>query len=164
MLFWQMFPRRFRERLGMAPPNDNPYEYGQQYGWSQQSGGSQHQDGAGAPPPQPPGPGRSQPMDWAGAFNGLFDFGFSEFITAKVIRILYILGMVLIGLLTLGNLVSSIATMASGLSAFTGVLWFLLTPVIAVVATILLRVGLELLIVVFRISDDLSALRRRNGV
>ncbi|TQN31243.1 uncharacterized protein DUF4282 [Haloactinospora alba] len=148
----------------MTPPSDNPHEYGQQYGWSQQPGGSSHQDGPGAPPPQPPGPGRPQSTDWAGGLSGLFDFDFSEFITAKVIRILYILGMVLIGLLALGNLVSSITMMATGMSVFNGVLWFLLTPVIAVVATVLLRVGLELLIVVFRISDDISALRRRNGV
>src|SRR5690349_21155298 len=91
---------------GYGQPPAAPGGYGQAPGygqsppaWSQQTG----QHGAATPPwatgPAGLGPGGMTPQDQArGFFGAVFDFSFNTFATPVVIRVLYILSLVGIGL------------------------------------------------------------------
>ncbi|ASU84658.1 DUF4282 domain-containing protein [Nocardiopsis gilva YIM 90087] len=151
----------------MNAPGEYPYDPSQQYGYQQQPppggpgtpppGGPY---GPGTPPPPPGAPGQPMPTE-KGFFGSLFDFSFREFVTSKIIKLLYILWLVLIGIFTLSGVITSFGFMAiEPVSGFLGLLGTILGGAIAVLIT---RVGLELLIVVFRISEDLSAIRKRGG-
>lgn len=155
----------------MTNPPEYPYDPSQQpYGQQQQPSGYPGADPGGyyQNPGQGYGPQAAQP-GYAAApapstsfFGALFDFSFREFITTRIIKILYILWLVAIGLGVLSGLVSSIATMS--LSFFGGFLMLLGVLIGGAIAVLLSRVVLELLIVVFRISEDLSAVRQRGGM
>lgn len=150
----------------MTTPPEQPYDPSQQYGQPQQPYGQQpYQTGAHVPPGyQVPTGGQVPPAAPAapGAFAALFDFSFREFVTSRIIKVLYILFLVLIGISVLSGIVSAIGLM--NLSPFVGVLGLFGSLVGGAIAVVVTRVVLEVLIVLFRISDDLSALRRAKGV
>lgn len=77
----------------------------------------------------------------------LFDFSFSEFITPKIVGVLYAIGIFFISIVLLGFLGASFQ---SG----NGVIGLLLTPLMFLLYVILLRVGLEGLVVAFRTSEN----------
>src|ERR1041384_7998999 len=94
-----------------------------------------------------------------GFLGSVFDFSFSEFITPKVIKVLFILG---IGLGALMSLVFVIAAfIGSGAGAGIGAL--ILCPILYLLNVIGLRVYLEIVIVVFRMGENLAALARASG-
>jgi Zn-dependent protease with chaperone function len=99
-----------------------------------------------------------EPMSTAeakGLLRSLFDFGFTSLITTKIIRFVYAL---LVVLYTLGAFGLFIAGLASG--SATGVFAALiLVPLGYIVYLILIRMWMEFLIVVFRIGDDIHAIR-----
>jgi hypothetical protein len=105
-----------------------------------------------------------------GFFKSLFDFSFTSFVTGKVIKFLYILILVL---LVIAYVVIAIALFSSGGSSFeyntltnefettsggnttAGLLWlFVFGPIALFLYTLLYRVLLELIVVVFRIYDN----------
>jgi uncharacterized membrane protein len=96
--------------------------------------------------------GNAQPpaMDQAaGFFGALFDFSFSNFITTKLIKVLYILSIILAGLFALAILGAGVAQGAGA-----GLFALIIAPVLFLFYVIIARVWMELIIVVFRIAEN----------
>lgn len=106
-------------------------------------------------------------------------FNFDEFITARVVKIIYVVGLVLIPLITIGG---GLVVALSSLYALFGVyevlhysfatvvvqlFLIILQLVVSVVACLLgilfLRLYCEFVMVIFRINENLQALRDRNA-
>ena len=96
--------------------------------------------------------------DKTGFFEALFDLSFSSFITTRLIKALYILAMILAGFLALGIVIAGFSNgFVSGLGALIfGALVFLIYVMTA-------RVTLELIMIVFRISENVSVIANRRG-
>jgi hypothetical protein len=136
---------------GQQPPY--PGGFGQQQqqpppgwgGYPQQPG----QPGGYGPPPGAPVPG---PQGQAGgAFTALFDFDFKSFATPVVVKILYVVGMVLIGLYYIGALIVGFAQGGVGL----GLLILVVGAIAALFVLIMFRVTLEFYYAVVRMSEDI---------
>lgn len=104
-----------------------------------------------------------QPMssnEAKGLLRSLFDFGFTSLITTKIIRVVYALLVVLYSLFALGLFFTGLA---SGSAA--GVLFALfVVPLGYLVYLILIRIWMEFLVVVFRMGDDIHAIRLGGGM
>ena len=89
-------------------------------------------------------------MEEKGFFGRLFDLSFNEFITTKIIKVLYVIAIVgsAIGaFLLLGGMFAT--------KTFGGVLMgLILAPVAFILYVILARIWLETLIVLFRIAEN----------
>ncbi len=81
-------------------------------------------------------------------FRALFDFSFSEFITTKIIKILYVIAILLAALAWLGNLVFFFSQ--GGLYILLGLI---VTPIGFILTVTFVRVGYEILIVLFGIAE-----------
>ncbi len=89
-------------------------------------------------------------------FSMLFDLSFSEFITTKVIKVLFVVMIVFSVLGTLGIVVSAFtATVA------TGVIALIFSPVIFLLYVLFARIWCEMIMVLFRIAENTSGLRGR---
>ena len=80
-------------------------------------------------------------------FEQLFDFSFSEFITPKIVGVLYAIGI-------LGISIASLGILGAGFQSGNGIVTLLVTPLIFLLYIIFLRVGLETLVVAFRTSEN----------
>ncbi|MFP4145373.1 MAG: DUF4282 domain-containing protein [Phycisphaeraceae bacterium] len=89
--------------------------------------------------------------------GGLFDLSFSRFITLGVIKALYLLGLVVIGL---GWLLMIISSIVQG-HLLPALVVIVLGTLMALLYVIFLRVGLELVVVIFRIGENTSKLANR---
>lgn len=92
--------------------------------------------------------------------GAIFDFSFRRFITLSVMKVLFGLGLVLIGL---SWLIMVIVGFVQGVLA--GLLGLVVLTVVAVIYVIFFRVWLELIVVIFRIGENTSILveQRRGG-
>ena len=103
-----------------------------------------------------------QPMssgEAKGLLGSLFDFSFTSLITTKIIRFVYLL---LVILLTIGAIGIFLSGLASGTTS--GVLASLIfVPLGYLVYLIMTRIWMEILIVVFRMGDDIRAIREGGG-
>lgn len=103
-----------------------------------------------------------EPMSSAeakGLLRSLYDFSFSSLITGKIIRFVYALLVILYSLAAVGLFVAGLASGSTG-----GVLFAIfIVPLLYLVYIILLRIGMEVLIVVFRIGEDIRAMRLGGG-
>ena len=89
-------------------------------------------------------------MEDKGFFGRLFDLSFNEFITTKIITVLYVCAMIGAGVWGLVILFGGFAT-----KSFGGILaGLVLAPIAFLVGTILARIWLETLIVLFRIAEN----------
>lgn len=126
---------------------------------------------ADGPPGQPqygPGVGQGatgypspsqQLSDTKGFVASLFDFGFTSFVTTKVVKVLYVLIMVLLALGALGFVISAFAV-----KPILGIFVLLIAaPIVFFVYLAVWRIFLEILIIIFRIAEDLRAIRERGG-
>ncbi len=86
-----------------------------------------------------------EPKNW---INSLFDMSFSAFITTRVIKVIFIIGMVFAGL---GVLALIGGGFASGFMR--GLLMLVLSPVIFLIYVLFVRIWCEMIIVVFRIAN-----------
>jgi hypothetical protein len=84
-----------------------------------------------------------------GFFASLFDLTFTSLITTKIIKVVYLLSLIAIGLTALLFVIA--AFRVSG--AVGAVTLFILAPVAALFYTIYTRVALEFVITVFRIAE-----------
>jgi hypothetical protein len=91
-------------------------------------------------------------MDQKGFLASLFDFSFSEYITMKVIRVLYMLIVILVGIVALFMLLGGL--MALGSNPVQGLLTIILAPVGFLLYVVMSRVYLELVMVIFKIGDN----------
>ena len=92
-----------------------------------------------------------------GFFGALFDFSFTSFVTTKIIKVLYVLILVLA---VVSALVYTI--IAFKVSVGFGLLTLVIgDPLFLIIVMAFWRLVLEAFIVVFRISEDIQALRER---
>ena len=101
-------------------------------------------------------------MPEQGFLASLFDVEFKSLITTKVIKVLYILSMIVIGLAALAFVGAAFAnSVAGGL-----IVLLIVAPLVALLYLIYVRVLLEIVIAVFRIMEtntELVALQRTHG-
>jgi hypothetical protein len=94
-------------------------------------------------------------MDAKGLLRSLYDFSFTSLITTKIIRFAYIVTVIM---LSLGAAFLFIGSLASGQTA--GVVFgIILVPLGYLLYLIMARIWMEFLIVVFRIGEDIHAIR-----
>jgi hypothetical protein len=102
----------------------------------------------------------------AGFIRSLFDLRFDSFVTPKLITVLYVLGMIVVGLALLAMIVSGFGSIILGFRihawGFTlkGLLLLVLSPVIAIIYLALIRMWLELVVVLFKIKESLETMAR----
>lgn len=128
----------------LAPPPNDPYQEGYEHAEAARS------------------PGQAQPdlTSPKGFVASLFDFGFNSFVTPKVVKVLYVLIMIMIGLSALVFLL-----FAFRVNALFGILSLvILCPLYFFVYLALWRIVLEIFVVVFRIADDLRYIRSRGDL
>lgn len=87
-------------------------------------------------------------------FSQLFDMSFTQFITNQVVKILYIIAIVFGALVALSIIISGL----SADSAAMGLLALIFGPLIGLLYILFARVGLELIIVAFRIAENTGKL------
>lgn len=130
-------------------------------------------DGKFYPPEQRPGaeavpstPGGTDPgglpggeVDAKGFVKSLYDFKFAHFVTPKLLRFFYAFFVIV---LTIGAGLFMLASLASGDSGAVFVGLFII-PIGYFVYLILTRIYFELVAALFRIADDLRAIRRGKG-
>ena len=109
---------------------------------------------------QPPKPRPASAPGGAGFVASLFDFGFTSFVTPKIIKALY-------ALVTAWTLLWAVLLFFIGLHNFhmAGALFVLIIvdPILILVSLGVLRVVLEFFMVTFRMQEDLRALRERSA-
>lgn len=119
--------------------------------------------GAGAPgAAAAPAPARYVPpitsQQAAGFISSLFDLSFTNFITPKIIKVLFVITIVLLALETLGLV--AFAFMNSALGGIFALL--IIGPLIFFFGVIYARVTMEILIQIFRGVEFLSEIAKQN--
>ena len=89
-------------------------------------------------------------MEEKGFFASLFDISFTSFVTVRIIKVIYVITLVLIGL---AALVFIVAAFADSVGAGVFVL-VILAPVVSLLYVIYTRVLLEIVIAIFRIAEN----------
>jgi hypothetical protein len=103
--------------------------------------------------------GASRGADSRGFLSALFDFSFSSFVTTRIIKVLYVLITVLV---CLAALFYTILAFQAG--AGVGILTLVIgDPLFIIIVMAFWRLVLESFVVVFRIAEDVRALRERGG-
>ena len=92
-------------------------------------------------------------MEGKGFFGSLFDLSFTEFITTRIIKLLFILAIIGSGLGALGIVVT--ASRAGGAAIALGII---LAPIVFFLYVLCARIWLELIIVIFRIAENTGRL------
>jgi Domain of unknown function (DUF4282) len=94
-----------------------------------------------------------------GFVASLFDFGFTSFVTPTVVKVLYVLVMIVLALTGLGFAVGAFT-----LNKIAGIfVLIVVAPLFFFIFLALYRIVLELFMVIFRIAEDLRAIRDRGG-
>ncbi len=88
-----------------------------------------------------------------GFIGRLFDFSFSEFVTAKIIPLLFGIGIVLQAFAVLGMIVGRFRAGFWG-----GLLFLIISPLIYLLMVLMVRIWCELVIVVFKIAENTRVL------
>ena len=96
-------------------------------------------------------------MEDKGFFGALFDLSFSEFVTIKFIRILYIIFLMLIAIGFIFALIGGFVSMFTD-SFWSGLWKIIVAPIGALISIVLTRIWLEVLAVVFRIAENTTDL------
>ncbi len=89
------------------------------------------------------------------SFELLFDLSFSEFITTRVIKVLFLVGIIVAALTTVGLVISSFA---AGITA--GVVVLIFSPVVFILHVLAARIWCEIIIVLFRIAENTSRMSK----
>ena len=87
-------------------------------------------------------------MDTQGLLGSSFDLSFTEFITIRIIKFLFILGIIFAAI---GTLLLIVTGFSNGIGA--GILSLVLSPLIFLVYVLLARIWCEMIIVIFRIAE-----------
>jgi len=92
-------------------------------------------------------------QDPKGFVSILFDLSFKEYVTTKILKFIYILAIIF-------AVISALGFIGAGFTRGTtaGMLCLIFSPVILLIYIIGARVWVEMIIVLFRISQDLSTL------
>ena len=107
-----------------------------------------------------PDPTPREASDTRGFLGALFDFGFTSFVTPKVIKVLYML-------IVIGTVVSALVFTIIAFKAST-VFGFLMLvfgdPLFILIVLAIYRIILEFFVVTFRVAEDIRALRERGDL
>ena len=145
---------------GQEPQGQQAYgqpAYGQPaYGQSYGQGG--YGAPAGGPGSSADGPGDSPKSDAKGLMGALFDLSFRHFATPHIVRIVYILAMIAIGVGALVSIISAFVMMGNR-QAGAGVVLLLVTPVIALLYLALARMTMEMYVAICRAAEELGRIR-----
>jgi len=96
----------------------------------------------------------------AGFFKALFDFSFTDFITSKIIKLLYGLTIFFAGIVALIIVIGGFSTHpGAGIIAL-----LIVAPIIFLVSVIYGRVLLEIIIVIFRIAEHLAEMAKQGKI
>ncbi len=135
--------------------------YSAQQAYQAQAAGYPGQ-GAAYPAEEPPARGilpQAQEVS-KGFLASLFDFGFTSFVTPKIVKVLYVLVTIVLGVAALGFLIFCFR-----LSAALGIVALvILCPLYFFISLAIWRIVMELFIVLFRIADDLQSIRTRGDM
>ncbi|WP_436760311.1 DUF4282 domain-containing protein [Streptosporangium sp. V21-05] len=93
-----------------------------------------------------------------GFFGRLFDFSFDHYVTTSIIKVIFTVIVVVHTLWILGFSIYAFST-----STAAGVTALLLAPITWFLAILFTRVWMELLVIIFKIKEDLGAIRGRGG-
>jgi hypothetical protein len=105
-----------------------------------------------------PAPGGA--ADTRGFLGALFDFGFTSFVTPKVIKVLYML-------IVIGTVVSALVftIIVFKASVTFGILTLVFgDPLFVLIVLAIYRIFLEFFVVTFRVAEDIRALRERGDL
>lgn len=91
-----------------------------------------------------------------GFFSILFDSSFTDFITLKIVKFIFIIGLVLIGLATVAIIFSSFQG-----STTTGLFMLILSPVFFIFMVMIHRIYCEILIVIFKVAEYLREIKNK---
>ena len=112
-----------------------------------------------APPPPATMPQLALPSvtsaEASGFIASLFDLSFTSFITTKLIKVLYVLGIVGAALWALG--MAGTGVMQGGFS----LILVLISPVLFLIGVIYMRVMMELIMVLFRAAENVAEIARQ---
>jgi Domain of unknown function (DUF4282) len=106
-----------------------------------------------------PAAGRAA-ADTKGFLGALFDFGFTSFVTPKVIKVLYML--IVIGIVVSALVFTIVVFKASVVFGFLMLVFG--DPLFILIALAIYRVILEFFVVTFRVAEDIQALRERGNL
>ena len=107
-----------------------------------------------------PEPTPRDAADTRGFLGALFDFGFTSFVTPKVIKVLYML--IVIGTVVSALVVTIIAFKASTVFGFLMLVFG--DPLFILIVLAIYRIILEFFVVTFRVAEDIRALRERGDL
>ena len=107
-----------------------------------------------------PDPTPRDAADTRGFLGALFDFGFTSFVTPKVIKVLYLL--IVIGTVVSALVVTIIAFKASTVFGFLMLVFG--DPLFILIVLAIYRIILEFFVVTFRVAEDIRALRERGDL
>ena len=91
-----------------------------------------------------------------GFVRALFDLSFENMVATKVIKVLYVLFLFLLGLGMVGGVISAIMMIAVTGEVIVGFVMLLILPIVGAVQLILMRMYFELLVVMFKIAEDID--------
>ena len=133
---------------GQQPP-PYPGGYGQQpaQGWGPPPGQQAYGDPSGG---YGPGGGLTPQAQAKGFFAALFDFRFNSFATPAVVKVIYVVGLVLLGLVYIGFVITAFTQ-----SVGYGLLVLILGAIVALFYLTLFRITLEFYYAVVRMSEDI---------
>jgi len=97
----------------------------------------------------------SSQLESKGFFSGLFDFGFTSFITLRFLKVIYT---VLVALILLAGLVFFIAAVSQGGARV--VVGIVVVPIVTLLYLVIARVYMELVALFFRIGENTSIMAR----
>jgi len=92
-------------------------------------------------------------MEEKNFFSNLFDFSFAEFVTTRIIKLLFAIAIIAAAVVAISLIVSGFGT-----GVGKGILLLILSPVIFILYVLGARVCLELIIVMFRIAENTGKL------
>lgn len=93
--------------------------------------------------------------DKTGFFKTLMDFSFSALIAPKVVKFLYVVCIIACAFASLSVVITGFAT-----SIASGFLLLIFSPVFFVLMVIMARIYLEIIIVIFRIAEDIQQIAK----
>lgn len=91
-----------------------------------------------------------------GFFSVLFDTSFTDFVTLKIIKFIFIVGLVFIGLATIAIIIGGFNQ-----GTKTGLLMTILSPIFFIFMVLIHRVYCEILIVIFKVAEYLKEIRNK---
>jgi Domain of unknown function (DUF4282) len=111
-------------------------------------------------PPAAADPSPREAADTRGFLGALFDFGFTSFVTPKVIKVLYML--IVIGTVVSALVVTIVAFKASTVFGFLMLVFG--DPLFILIVLAIYRIILEFFVLTFRVAEDVRALRERGDL